>query len=274
MQVYILGVRGSRPAPGPEFVRYGGHTACVAISRDGEASSLILDAGTGITRVTDLLNGDPFRGSILLGHLHWDHTHGLPFFRSGDHPEAEVEVWMPTQEDPVAVLEQVMSPPHFPIGPQQLHGSWSFNAVKEGWTSINGFDVLAREIPHKGGQTFGYRITDGESTVAYLSDHGPIAFGAGPDGCGEYHGAAVELTEGVDLLIHDAQYDVTEFDERLTWGHSSVEYAVCLGDRVNAGRVLMFHHDPGHDDDAIDELDKTWGSEKVTFAREGTRIDL
>src|ERR1039458_7583245 len=82
VRVTFLGVRGSTPAPGEEFLRYGGHTSCVAIAHDGEAPSLLLDAGTGIRRTSSLMDGEPFRGSALLTHLHWDHVHGLPFCRS------------------------------------------------------------------------------------------------------------------------------------------------------------------------------------------------
>lgn len=99
VRVHILGVRGSTPAPGPAFVRYGGHTSCLALAHDGEAPSLLIDAGTGIRRVSALLEGKPFVGTVLLGHLHWDHTQGLPFFRAGDSPGAEVALFAPAQPD-------------------------------------------------------------------------------------------------------------------------------------------------------------------------------
>ena len=79
MRTYLCGVRGSTPAPGAEFVRYGGHTSCVALAHDGGAGpTLVLDAGIGLRRVTALLGGQPFSGTIVLTHLHWDHVHGLP----------------------------------------------------------------------------------------------------------------------------------------------------------------------------------------------------
>ena len=91
MRVHLCGVRGSTPAPGAEFVRYGGHTSCLAVGHDdGPVPTLILDAGTGLRRVTALLDGRPFDGTILLTHLHWDHVHGLPFFRGGDREDARV----------------------------------------------------------------------------------------------------------------------------------------------------------------------------------------
>ena len=84
VRLYLCGVRGSTPAPGADFLRYGGHTSCVAIAHDDAARpTLVLDAGTGLRQVTPLLGGQPFDGTILLTHLHWDHVHGLPFFTGG-----------------------------------------------------------------------------------------------------------------------------------------------------------------------------------------------
>src|SRR5712691_6557833 len=193
MRPFILGARGSTPSTGPAFVRYGGNTACVALAHDRAVPSLVLDAGTGLQRLSPLLDGRPFRGSILLGHLHWDHTHGLPFFSAGDRPDAEVTLVMPAQGDPANVLARVMSPPHFPIKPAELHGKWRFLGIQEGPRAVEGFDVIAREIPHKGGLTYGYRVSGAGATIAYLSDHSPIAFGPGPAGFGAYHPAAIAL---------------------------------------------------------------------------------
>ena len=127
MRLFICGCRGSTPAPGPHFIRYGGHTSSIAVAADGQAPTLVMDAGTGLRRVSPLLAGRPFHGSILLSHLHWDHTHGLPFFRAGDHPGSRVDVHLPAQgRDPEEALAQGMSPPNFPIRPSQLRGRWRF----------------------------------------------------------------------------------------------------------------------------------------------------
>ncbi|HZQ86007.1 MAG TPA: hypothetical protein VFA83_14260, partial [Acidimicrobiales bacterium] len=95
MRLLVCGVRGSTPAPGAEFVRYGGNTSCVAVAADNDAPRLVLDAGTGLQRLSRVLAGQPFRGSVLIGHLHWDHTHGIPFFPAGDNPGSKVDVYMP-----------------------------------------------------------------------------------------------------------------------------------------------------------------------------------
>ena len=276
MRLYICGVRGSTPAPGSDFVRYGGNTSCVALAHADGAPTLVLDAGTGLQRLTQVLDGQSFRGAILLGHLHWDHTHGVPFFRAGDHPDARVDLYMPAQGDPVAVLARVLSPPHFPIGPTDLRGDWRFHALEPGDHAIEGFTVTAREIPHKGGRTYGYRISDGRATIAYLSDHSPIALGPGPDGLGEYHDNALELAHEADVLLHDAQYTAAEMKERAEFGHSAVDYAIGLAERAGVRRLLLFHHDPPRTDDAIDELVRASQRPglEIAAAAEGTVIDL
>lgn len=218
---------------------------------------MIIDAGTGIRRASELFEGGPFRGTILLGHFHWDHTQGLPFFSAGDKPGSEVTLYAPGQPGPADikdVLARFMSPPHFPIGPSQLRGSWHFAALEPGEHRIEGFSVLALEIPHKGGRTFGYRISDGGATMAYLSDHWPLQLGPGPDGVGEYHEAALRLAEGVDVMFHDAQYADEELAARAYFGHSSPGYAFQLARRAGSRRLMLFHHDPARTDTEIDAL--------------------
>jgi phosphoribosyl 1,2-cyclic phosphodiesterase len=273
MEIHVAGTRGSRPTTGPGVVRYGGDTACIAVAPDGvDKPVILLDAGTGISNVTPLMAGEPFDGSILLGHLHWDHMQGLPFFPPADRPDSRVDLYVPAQDlDAEAALARFMSPPNFPIAPSQLRGSWRFRGLEEGEHRIEGFRVLALEIPHKGGRTFGYRLEHGGASIAYLSDHSPTTPGPGPEGIGEYHEAAVRLAEGVDLLIHDAQYTAEEFAERSDWGHCAVDYPIRLAEKVGAGRVLLFHHDPGHDDDFLDRLGAGL-PDGVEFAVQGTRL--
>ena len=276
MRVIVCGVRGSTPAPGQEFVRYGGHTSCIALATGAGFPTLVLDAGTGLQRLGAQLEGRTFNGTILLSHLHWDHTHGLPFFSAGDRQDAQVTVLMPAQGDPVNVLARAMSPPHFPIKPTELRGHWRFLGIQTGERTVEGFQVLAREIPHKGGLTYGYRISDSRNSIAYLSDHSPIAMGPGPQGFGAYHPTALELTRGVDLLIHDAQYTAEEFPQKSSFGHSAIDYAIGLGSAARAKRVLLFHHDPPRTDDQLDAIVAALpkGPIPVEAAAEGSVIDL
>jgi ribonuclease BN (tRNA processing enzyme) len=262
------------PTPGPDFVRYGGNTSCVAIANDAAPPSLVLDAGTGLAQAGRLLGNRPFVGSILLGHLHWDHIYGLPFFRNGDREEARVDVYLPDQGDPEAALRRVMSPPIFPIDLHTLRGAWSARSLAPGEHQIEGFKVTALDIPHKGGRTYGFRIDDGRHCVAYLSDHSPASLGPGPDGVGEYHETASALARGVDLLIHDSQYTPEELIDRHAWGHCSYEYPIGLARWCEAKRTLLFHHDPGRTDDQLDDLAAQLRDVDVEFAVEGSSIDL
>ena len=254
MKLRFCGVRGSTPAPGPDFVRVGGHTSCLAVWPDGSTlPRLILDAGTGIRAVTPLLRGGPFRGTVLLTHLHWDHVQGLPFFRAGDRDDAVVDLLLPDEGVPAAsLLARAMSPPHFPIGPEGLQGRWRFATVGEGWREVEGLAVLAREVPHKGGRTFGYRVQGAAGSFAYLPDHFPVCEGAGGDRVPS--SAAGELSAGVDVLVHDAQFVAAESALATAYGHATVDQAVALAAEAGVGELVLFHHSPERTDAAAEAL--------------------
>jgi phosphoribosyl 1,2-cyclic phosphodiesterase len=230
--------------------------------------------------VSALLTGQPFRGTLLLSHLHWDHVQGLPFFASGDDEQARVHVLIPDQGDgrtAIEVLARGMSPPHFPIGPDGLRGSWSFDSVAPGRFGLEGFEVLAREIPHKGGRTLGYRVSDARSTIAYLPDHCPTELGPGPSGCGELHPAALELAADADLLVHDSQLiGARELAEEGRFGHSVASYPVELGEAAGVQTVLLFHHRTDRTDDELDELGASFAEHepRVLVARQGEVLEL
>ncbi|MCW3019259.1 MAG: hypothetical protein JWN10_1567 [Solirubrobacterales bacterium] len=282
MRVRFCGVRGSTPAPGIEFVRYGGHTSCLALTHDdapGPAPALVLDAGAGLRKVTGMLDGAPFTGTILLTHLHWDHVLGLPFFAAADRPDARLHVVLPEQEngkDAESVLAGMMSPPYFPVGPTELRGQWTFATVAPGEHRIEGFTVLAREIPHKGGRTFGYRVSDGHSTLTYMPDHCPTTLGPGEHGFGEYHAAAIELAHDADVLVHDAQLLPEELAAEADFGHSVADYSVELARLAGARSVALFHHRYTRTDDQLDALAQRLAGDSpdVSVAAEGTELAL
>jgi phosphoribosyl 1,2-cyclic phosphodiesterase len=263
-----LGVRGSTAAPGQDFVRYGGNTSCVAVLLDGAPPALLLDAGTGIRRLPELLDGRAFEGSILLSHLHWDHVQGLPFCRSIDRDDAVVSLWLPDPgRDAVTVLSRAMSPPHFPIGPDGLRGKWSFDGLPTGWSDHGGASVLAAEISHKGGRTYGYRVEADGHSAAYLPDHTPVE-GLPP--------GLLSLVGGVDVLMHDGQFLGTERDTAVAFGHSTVDDAVALAVRAGAGRLVLTHHAPDRTDAQLDEIAIAVRDAPlpVTLAAEMAPIDL
>jgi ribonuclease BN (tRNA processing enzyme) len=167
----------------------------------------------------------------------------------------------------------VLLPPHFPIVPSQLGVGWSIDGLEEGDHAIESMLVLAREIPHKGGRTFGYRVEHAGRSVAYLPDHSPSSLGPGPDGLGERHEAAMTLAAGADVLIRDAQHLQSEFPDVAYLGHASVEYAVALAAEAGVRTLVLFHHAPTRSDDAIVARLECPDVE-VVAAREGLVLDL
>ncbi|MBV9099742.1 MAG: MBL fold metallo-hydrolase [Candidatus Dormibacteraeota bacterium] len=278
MRIVFCGTRGSTPAPGVPFTRYGGQTSCVAVFSDDGECRLVLDAGTGLRRLGAVLEGQPFRGALLLTHLHWDHTHGLPFSGAVDNPGAQTSMYIPAQPggDPEEIMARAMSPPHFPIRPREMRGDWRFLHLDEGSHDIEGFAVLALEIPHKGGTTYGYRVSDGHTALAYMPDHAPIALGEGRDGFGPYHDNALRLVEGADILLHDSQYTREEFPARAHFGHSTIDYAIGLGREAGARHVVLFHHDPSRSDEQLDGIVAAWRGHDppVSAAVEGEVIEV
>jgi phosphoribosyl 1,2-cyclic phosphodiesterase len=239
---------------------------------------LLLDAGTGLRRVQELLNGRAFRGSLLLTHLHWDHVQGLPFFPSGDRAGSRVSLLLPSdgQMGAAELLSRMMSPPFFPIGPSQLRGDWDFGYVPDGAFEAEGFSVMVRDVPHKGGHTVGYRVSDGRTSVAYLPDHCPTALGSGPEDVGEYHEAALELACSVDLLIHDSHLRAEEVEAEASFGHAAAEYAVRLGELAGARRVALFHHRPERTDVEVERTVARFAERALTVvaAEEGRTVAL
>ena len=279
VRVHFLGVRGSTPAPGEDFVRYGGYTSCVALAHDGDAApTLLLDAGTGIRRVSAVARRHGLRrhGSAQSSPLG---PRPRPAVLHRRRPRGTcAALFLPEQPDgaPAAdVLARGMSPPHFPIGPEGLRGKWSFSNLAPGTMEVDGFSVQTLEIPHKGGRTYGYRVADGKSVLTYMPDHCPTVLGSGPDGWGEYHSQALELATSTDALVHDAQLMAEELEAADFFGHATAEYAVELGRCAGARRVVLFHHQPDRTDNALDELGKRFGrTTQVIVAAESLVLEL
>jgi ribonuclease BN (tRNA processing enzyme) len=232
------------------------------------APTIALDAGTGIRSLTGLLDGRAFDGSILLSHLHWDHVQGIPFFAAGDRDDSRVDVYIPEESGRSGfdLLSQMMSPPAFPITPEGLKGRWSFNAIESGRLTVEGFEVTAFDVAHKGGRSFGYRVQAGGASIAYVPDHAPAA------GVSD---AAMEAMEGVDILIEDAQFLAHERPRAVDYGHATIDEAITLAEKVNAKSLVLFHHGPHRTDDALDQIRTQFcGDGFASVAYEGMTLDL
>lgn len=237
---------------------------------------IVFDIGTGLRFWGETLPQDgTFAGTALLTHLHWDHVQGLPFFVPIDRPGASFDIFAPEQEE--GSLEQVfddlMRPPYFPVRASELRGDIRFHGIQPGAMNVGNAKVLTRQVPHPGA-TFGYRVEWDGAVVTYISDHQEPA-----DGSKHVPDDVVELCDGADLLIHDAQYTPEEFEQKKHWGHCTVDYALEVAARARVRTLALFHHDPARGDDAVDRLleqarikGRGMGLDDVIAAAEGLTI--
>ncbi|MCC6730545.1 MAG: MBL fold metallo-hydrolase [Chthonomonadales bacterium] len=278
MRVSFHGVRGSIPTPGPQTARYGGNTCCVCVQ--GRAGSvLLLDAGTGIRRMTGPCGLGGRRVDLLLTHLHADHIQGLGFFDPLYEPGAEVHLWGPggPSIDLRGQLARYLSPPLFPLHLRELPCRLAIHDVARGEFEIAEFRVTAQPVLHPG-PTVGYRVEDGESSVAYLPDHEPALGMRALELPVEWiSGAAVAL--GADLLIHDSYYTPDEYATRVGWGHSSLDDALRFAGRMACRRMAAFHYNPNHDDGMLERMldesqSRVGGAVEPLLSVEGETLEL
>lgn len=248
--VAFHGVRGSTPCSCPTLARYGGNTSCISIETEGQ-EPIILDLGTGLRMFGTCCEHGGMTAHALLTHLHWDHVQGLPFFAPLHHPDTSLTVYGPgdgSAESLADCMARFMAPPFFPITASDLPGSVSFVDTLDADFSIGQTAVMARSIPHTG-PTAGFRIERNGVSIAYLPDHQePI------DDKTYVAPGALELCRDVDVLIHDAQLTADEFAKKSHWGHSTPAYALEVARQSGAKTLVLFHHDPSHDDDAVDVI--------------------
>jgi len=275
LRLTLHGTRGSMGRAGPETALFGGDTSCIDIS-NGEDSLLILDAGSGLSRLNQILNPPPARIDILLTHLHLDHLQGLGFFRPAFSGDVEVHLWGPASSTMTLSerLSRYLSPPLFPVRIRDLPGL-RFHDLRPGTYQIGNYEVVADLVCHPG-PTLGFRISHGSKTVTYLPDHEPALGGNFPRP-GEWT-SGFDLSNSADLLIHDFQYTADEYEERIGWGHSSIPHALAFANQVGAKRMISFHHDPDHDDTELDRLHQAARDSGLSFeltsGQTGLTVDL
>jgi phosphoribosyl 1,2-cyclic phosphodiesterase len=280
------GTRGSIPTPGAHTARYGGNTSCVAISGTGN-QLVILDAGSGIRLLGRELmrapNG-PMSLDILLSHTHWDHIQGLPFFQPLNTRGHSVRIYgaaqagVPLEE----ILDRQMDPVVFPVPLKALAAELKVTEVAGGQFEIDGFLVDAFRLRHPG-TTLGYKLVpvNGGRTIVYMTDN-ELGPGGSYDVADDWRAQLVRFLEGVHTLIHDGMYSEAMIESRAGWGHSTPRQATDLAREAGVEQLVLFHHEPEHDDPAIDRLladarayaAKTAPRLRLDAAREGMSITL
>lgn len=249
MDLTFYGVRGSCPCPSERNLRYGGNTACVALTAEGE-EPIVFDLGTGLRAFGDTQPTDgSFAGTALVTHIHWDHVQGLPFFPPADRVGARFRIYGPQQDEGSLkeLIDDFMRPPYFPVKVSELRGDYSFHEVLKDDIRIGQAQVTARPVPHVG-PTVGYRVSWHDRVVTYISDHqAPLDRRAVSE-------SVLELAAGADVLIHDAQYTPEEFEQKSHWGHCTIDFAIRVAREAGVHTLVLFHHDPAHTDDRMDEL--------------------
>lgn len=278
-KIKFWGTRGSIPTPGSETLRYGGNTACVEVRCGNEL--IIIDAGTGIRNLgTELLKENAINASILFSHVHWDHIQGIPFFRPVYAPDNKFKLYGNRNWDTKLeyALKWQMQSPNFPVtleGLNKVGAHMEYIDIDAGAKfqigEANEVTIRTAELRHPD-KAFAFRIEYCGKSVVYATD---------TENLPEPDERLVELASGTDILIHDAQYTNEEYygvngDSKKDWGHSTPAAAAMTAIVAQVKKLILFHHDPFHDDEQIDRMSKEAGEifSNTAAAYEGMMIDL
>jgi phosphoribosyl 1,2-cyclic phosphodiesterase len=267
-KIHFWGVRGSIACPGAATIRYGGNTPCVEMLVDGHR--LIFDAGTGIHVLgQSLLPHLPVSGHIFFSHSHWDHIQGFPFFSPAFMPGNEFDIYGATMPSGMTIeqrLNDQMMQPNFPVPLQIMGANLRFHNLEYGMeVNLGDVNIQTGVLNHPGG-AMGYRVNWQERSVAYITDTEHFST--------EIDRAVLTLVDGADVLIYDCTYTDEEYPSRVGWGHSTWQEGVKLAIAAGVEKLVIFHHDPSHNDDFMDAIgiSATKVFAQTIVAREGMEL--
>lgn len=272
MRIKFWGVRGSTPTPQQENLRYGGNTSCVEVRVDG--ALYVFDCGTGFRQLGQHLrqefNGASLDAHIFVSHFHWDHIQGIPFFGPlYDKPENRFVFHSSSRTRTLKrVMEEQMAAPYFPVNMSEMKADRHFYNLDAGCVSLGGVTIQVAWLNHPQG-CLGFRLESKEGVVVYATDNEP--------GDPEFDKNVRQLAAGADVLIYDAQYLPEEYEaQKRGWGHSHWREAINVVMESGTKELVLYHHDPDHDDNCIDKVVKEAQNyyPKVRAASEGMEIKL
>lgn len=281
MYVRFWGTRGSIAAPGPATARYGGNTSCVEVRGD-DGTVIVLDCGTGARALgLDLVRrGGALRVNLFIGHTHWDHIQGFPFFVPAFVEGVDLNIFAPTgfQRGLEEAMAGQMEYSYFPVKLRDLRSRLHFTELEEGFFRVGDLLVETQYLNHTA-PTIAYKISGAGGTLAYVTDHEPFWPGHGPEFEHPGDQGHVGFLKGADIVIHDAQYTEEEYPSRVGWGHSTIEYATAVARAAGVRRLALFHHDPSRDDPEMERLEArakagARGEVEVFAAREGLTLEV
>ncbi len=268
IRLKFWGVRGSTPTPQLENLRYGGNTSCLELRLE-DNQSVIFDAGSGLRNLGSQLlkeaNGTNLDLKVFLTHFHWDHIQGIPFFAPLFRPGNRVTFHSHCNGSLEEILEGQMARPYFPIDLASVAAKREFIELDSRPCSFSGVTVRPFPLNHPQGAV-GYRIEAGETVIVYATDleHGHP----------QLDKTLRDNASGADLLIYDAQYTPDEYSRYRGWGHSTWVEAVNTAREAGARRLALFHHDPTHDDQFLDQIFETARQHfpELCIAAEGSEL--
>jgi len=285
MQVRFWGTRGSIAAPGPNTARFGGNTSCVEV-RASDGTVIILDCGTGARELGLHLAEtmpQPIRLHLFIGHTHWDHIQGFPFFVPAFLPGSELNIYAPLgfQRGLEEAMAGQMEYSYFPVKMRDLRSRIHFTELDEGFFRVGGVLVETQFLNHTA-PTIAYRMTSDGATIAYATDHEPFWNASGRVSQHPGDERHIAFLKGANLVIHDAQYTDAEYRDKVGWGHSSIDYAVDVALAAGVERLVLFHHDPSHDDATMERMEAMARAHveqrgqalDVLAAREGLELEV